>query len=260
MARGIAMFNKWDYRVIKNFDQASSQYNNEASIQKFFAEKLANYCSKQSIPEGFWADLGSGTGLLANSLEKYNPHQSVIRIDGSEKMLSQHPKQKQTQQWNLNLGLPSNWSERPHLIASSFALHWLNEPEDKIKEWFSALAPGGWLAIAVPVSGTFQEWHKAASLAQVTCTAIRFPSCETLLDVFPNRTIRINQLERFTQTSTRVSSLLKPLIKVGAQASPYKSLKIKNWRKLYKYWPLSMDTNQPQLTWLVQILLVKNEI
>ncbi|ABX09521.1 methyltransferase [Prochlorococcus marinus] len=251
------MTNKWQDNILKNFDSASTHYNEEAFIQNTYAKKLAKYCSQKLIPPGIWADLGAGTGLLADALEKLNPQQSVLRVDGSREMLKQHSLPKKTQLWDLNLGLPTNWSESPSLLASNFALHWLSKPELKVQEWFSAIAPGGWLAIALPVKGSFPEWHKAAALAKVRCTALSFPSHTSLTDGIPINSIHVNQLEKFTQTATGVSSLLKPLVKVGATSTPEKSLKLSHWRRLHKEWPLSLNSQNPQLTWLVQILLIQ---
>ena len=61
------MRKKWSNLVNKNFNEAALSYNESASIQKRTAIKLAKICSHHSIKHGLWVDLGSGTGLLANS-------------------------------------------------------------------------------------------------------------------------------------------------------------------------------------------------
>ncbi|KGG13499.1 MULTISPECIES: methyltransferase domain-containing protein [Prochlorococcus] len=243
--------------IIRNFEEASDNYNQSAVIQKIFAHKLAKQCLHQNINPGIWLDLGSGTGLLADILEDLHPSQLVIRVDGAKEMLEQHSPQKQLKLWDLELGLPTNLSRSPNLIASNFALHWLTEPRVKIQQWFSALAPGGWLAIALPVKGCFPEWHAAAKSAKVICTAMNFPSSISLANAIPTENIRFNELERYTQTEVEIASLLKPIIKVGAHTTPKKSLKISHWRRLYNNWPKSTHSNKPQLTWLVQILLAQ---
>ena len=258
MARFIEMTDKkWEKRVLQNFDAAAVTYNQNAKIQQTFANKLAAYCAEKVITPGIWIDLGSGTGLLADSLEELHENQSVCRVDGSYKMLEQHDCIKQKQMWDLNTGLPTNWSQPPHLIASSFALHWLEEPQEKIQEWFAAIAPGGWLAIVVPVQGSFPEWHQAASLAQVKCSAMNFPSQEDLTKNIPASQIELNRLEKFTQAACSVTSLLKPFINVGAQTSPIKPLPTSHLRRLYKAWPLSTKRSEFHLTWTVQILLAQ---
>ena len=73
----------WSKLVSKNFNEAAQNYNESASIQKDIALKLAKICSKYPIDPGFWVDLGSGTGLLANSLEALHPNQEVINLVAS---------------------------------------------------------------------------------------------------------------------------------------------------------------------------------
>jgi len=250
------MTTDWQKLVIKNFDEASCKYNEGANLQICFAKRLAEQCTKKFIPPGLWVDLGSGTGLLANELEKRTPNQSVLRVDGSERMLNQHPKNKSTKLFDLNSGLP-HLEESPTLIASSFALHWLKQPEQKIHDWFAALAPGGWLALALPVRGSFPEWHNAATQANVKCTAMEFPSHKSLINVITKTKIRFHKLETFTEEAATVSSLLKSLKKVGGHSSPLPSLRVSEWRKIQKSWAISNHKNVPQLTWLIQMLLAQ---
>ncbi len=246
----------WQKRIIKNFDASSYKYNKEAHLQKLFSKKLAEQCTQRLILPGLWVDLGSGTGLLANELEQRNPNQSVLRVDGSKNMLTQHLNNKSTMLFDLNFGLP-RWETPPTLIASSFALHWLAEPEKKLQEWFAALAPGGLLTIVLPVEGTFPEWHNAAKRANVICTAMKFPSHNSLLNAIKKPNIRFQKLETFTQEAPKVSALLKPLVEIGGQTSPYQSLSISEWRRLQQSWMLSQKSNVPKLTWLIQMLLAQ---
>ena len=246
----------WSELILKNFGEAATTYNQEAELQRTFAWRLAEKCSRESIPEGIWVDLGAGTGLLAEALETLNPSQSVLRVDASKEMLDQHRSDRQTQLWDLNLGLP-NWPNQPALIASSFALHWLNAPTSRIEEWVAALTPGGLLAIALPVKGSFKEWHFAANLTGVPCTAIELPCHKDLLKVLDPTNIRYQKLHCFTQKASGVNSLLKPIVKVGAQTSQKVNLSIGEWRRLQKAWPCSRRDKTVSLTWLIQLLLIQ---
>ena len=69
----------WSQLVNRNFSDAASKYNESAAIQKKTAIKLARICSNYPIKHGLWVDLGSGTGLLAESLEALHPNQEVLR-------------------------------------------------------------------------------------------------------------------------------------------------------------------------------------
>ena len=84
--------------------------------------------------------------------------------------------QKSTKQlWDINDGLPK-WSTKPNLLASSFVLHWLNNPQKQLKEWFNSLSLDGWIALAIPIKGSFPEWYEAAEKANLTCTALDLAS------------------------------------------------------------------------------------
>ncbi len=251
------MTESWQTEILKNFNIASFNYDSEATLQKHIAKLLAIECAKQKIVSGQWVDLGAGTGFLADLLEEFTPNESVLRVDASENMLAQNSKGSSKKVWDLNYGLPPDLTQSPNLIASSFALHWLNNPQAKVKEWLSYLAPKGWLAISVPILGSFPEWYQAASLAKVPCTAINFPSHDSLLKVVEASQFHYYRIEKITQKASKATSLLKPLIQVGAQATQQKSLTIGQWRKLENSWPSSRKKNEKQLTWLIQILLAQ---
>ena len=250
------MNTSWEELILKNFGHASNTYNKEAELQRTFARRLAEQCIATNLPQGNWVDLGSGTGLLAEALEALNPNQSVLRVDASQEMLAQNRDGSQTQLWDLNYGLPK-WPEPPALIASSFALHWLNAPPHRMEEWFSALTPGGLLAITVPVKGSFREWHIAAQETGVHCTALELPSPKSLIKGFNRANIQSEELHSYTQTGPDINSLIKPIVKVGAQASPTASLSVGEWRRLHKAWPHSTNNESVSLTWQIQLLLIQ---
>ncbi len=246
----------WSSLVKKNFSEAALSYNESASIQKSTALKLAKICSHYSIKHGLWVDLGSGTGLLAKSLEALHPNQPVLRLDNSKQMIEQHSEKESKQLWDLNDGLPK-WSEKPKLLASSFVLHWLDNPQKQLKEWFDCLNSDGVIALAVPIKGSFPEWYEAAEQANLSCTALDLPSYDSLIKVVPNQNILYSKIEIIKQKAEKVTSLLKPMIKVGAQSSHSKRLSISEWRHLLSYWPISNKDKKVNLSWSLQFLLIK---
>jgi len=246
----------WSSLVTKNFNEAALNYNESAVIQKSTALQLAQICSHHPIKNGLWVDLGSGTGLLAKSLEELHPNQSVIRLDNSKQMINQHSDKSIKQLWNLNNGLPK-WSEKPNLLASSFVLHWLDNPQEQLRQWFNSLSSDGWIALAIPIKGSFPEWYEAAAQANLTCTALSLPSHNSLTRVVPNQSVLYNKIEIITQTAEKATSLLKPMIKVGAQSSQKEQLSISDWRHLLSYWPIFNKDKKVSLSWSIQFLLIK---
>ena len=250
------MQTKWSNLVNKNFNQAAINYNESAAIQKSTAIKLAQICSHHSIKNGLWVDLGSGTGLLAKALEELHPNQYVLRLDNSKQMIKRHPEKSTKQLWDLNNGLPK-WTEKPNLLASSFVLHWLDNPQEQLCKWFHSLNPDGWIALAIPIQGSFPEWYQAAQQADLICTALELPSYDSLTRAVPNQNILYNKIEIIKQTAKKATSLLKPMIKVGAQSSHQKQMSISDWRHLLSYWPISKKDKQVSLSWSIQFLLIK---
>ena len=250
------MHKTWSSQVNKNFNDAALSYNESASIQKSTALKLAQLCSHNSIKHGLWVDLGSGTGLLAKSLEDLHPNQAVMRLDNSKTMIDQHSEKNVTQLWDLNAGLPK-WTQKPNLLASSFVLHWLDNPQKQLREWFDSLSLDGWIALALPIKGSFPEWYEAAENAESTCSALDLPSHDSLIRVVPKQSIFYNKIEVVKQTAKKATSLLKPMIKVGAQSSKKEQLSISDWRHLLSFWPISNKDKQVSLSWSIQFLLIK---
>ncbi len=249
------MTNNWSEVIKENFDSAAPGYDEHAKLQNAVAWRLAKLCSIQEIPSGLWIDLGAGTGFLADSLERFNPNQKVLRIDKSPGMLARQKEKASSKLWDLNSGLPA-FKHCPTLMASSFALHWLENPQTKVEEWFSAIAPGGWLALALPIKGCFPQWYQAAAFTGMPCTALDFPSSNSLLKSIPKNAIHYKKLHNFTQSASEVPSLLKAIKKIGGQASKEPPMGITYWRRLNDAWQRSIK-KQVLLTWKIQLILIK---
>ena len=201
--------------VLKQFSNAADRYNHAARLQEGMAWRLAGHCRHLKIPRGLWVDLGSGTGRLADALEVTHPGQSVLRVDGSAAMLQQQQPSAKTLQWDLSRGLPP-WPQQPQLLSSSFALHWLPNPVQSLRTWIQTLQPGSWLVLAVPIEGSFPQWHAAATAAGEPCTALPLPVGKELMAVIPPGMVQRQQLLPFSQTADSPASLLKPMIEIGA--------------------------------------------
>ena len=149
---------KWNEKIKNNFNDAAYQYLEHSNIQKFFAKKIVRFI-KELNPQkkGEWIDLGSGPGLLADEIEKKFPSHKVSRIDFSKKMLLENKLSRKKILWDLNNDLPPEINNCS-LLTSNFCIHWLNNPEKVIKNWFSKLTPGGFLIISYPTKHCFPEW------------------------------------------------------------------------------------------------------
>jgi malonyl-CoA O-methyltransferase len=246
----------WRRQVLLRFDRAAPQYVEHAGLQRAVAWRLAGLCRRRPLPRGRWLDLGAGTGMLADALETLHPGQSVGRLDGSEAMLARQSQRHDTQTWDLQQGLPP-WSVRPQVLASSFCLHWLDAPSQRLQEWFQALAPSGWLAVALPVNGSFHQWHQAAARSGQICTALPLPTGDKLLEGIPASAFRHNSIHTYTESADSVAALLRPMRRIGAGSTPLTPLGVTAWRQLSRSWPERNADGLVRLTWMVQILLLQ---
>ena len=250
------MTGSWSERVMHCFSAKAGGYSRSVTLQRSLAARLAEHIHRVPVLDGPWIDLGSGSGLLADAIAHRHPGRSVLRVDGSVAMLQQHRERVETLHHDLARGLPELPSP-PSLLASSFCLHWLTSPAQHLQTWCQALAPDGVLALAVPISGSFPQWHEAAEAATVPCTALAFPNGDALRQAVSSHRVLIDQRLRFTQCSAVPSDLLRSFATIGADATQHNPLGGGSMRRLLRSWPRNRSTGQANLTWVVQLLLVR---
>ena len=249
-------------RVQQCFGRQASHYERHARLQAAIAWRLARHCRELPLPDGPRADLGSGTGLLARGLEAQwaRPGQPTARpplwrVDHCPELLAQERlQQNQAPQlpWDLNLGLPPQL-QGASLLASNFALQWLEEPAAGAQLRAPMLKLGGWLALAVPTNGSFAAWREAAAQADVPFTGLALPSAAALEQVGRQQLeLRLCQRLSFSRSSSDPASLLRQIRATGAQASRHSPLRPGELRRLLLHWP---NSSASPLEWEVLLLL-----
>ena len=270
-------------RVRQSFGRGAPQYDREALLQQAMAWRLARLCADLPLPEGPCADLGAGTGLLSRALQRHHRQLSQrppLQLDLCPELLQRNPLATGPEHhraperhrspgplpadggvlaadeplgrlWDLNDGLPEDLHNAA-LLASSFALQWLNEPTRTLGLWCRGLASGGWLVLAVPTAGSFPQWHRAAERADVPCTALPLPDAEGLRQAAEasGLSLRHAQRLRFTRQHQGGLPTLRHLQRLGAGASRRSPLTPVQLRRLLAHWPASSP-----LTWEVLLLI-----
>lgn len=242
--------------ALERFNRHAAGYEQQAALQRAMAWRLARHIAALPLPPGPMADLGAGSGLVGQALRQLAPPLQLLQLDGSEALLQRNPLAATVAQrllWDLDHGLPNNL-QGSALLTSSFSLQWLSRPAEALSQWANALAPGGWLVLAVPVDGSFPQWHRAARRAQVPCTAWPLPKAHELLQA-------AGSVLRLTHQRALVFSrhygpggrdFLKQLRRLGAGYSDRPPLRPSQWRQLLHHWPAD-----EQVSWRILMLIAQ---
>jgi malonyl-CoA O-methyltransferase len=241
-----------DARAAQGFARQASSYDRHAQLQRAVAWRLARHCLSLALPPGPMADLGAGSGLLGRALEQQGFRGSLQQLDGCRALLAHNPLAASHGQliWNLDQGLPGNLNGCG-LLTSSFALQWLQDPPGQLELWCRSLAPGGWLALAVPTAGSFPQWEQAATGAAVPHSRWPLPDA-AVLEAAAARHLQLERRDqlRFSRSYGSGLGFLRHLQQLGAGLVSGTPLATGQLRRLLRQWP-----DQGVVTWNVLILV-----
>ena len=238
------------------FAQGASCYARDTRLQQAVAWRLARHCRELPLPEGPVVDLGAGSGNLSRALSAQRPGLDPLLVDNCAELLAEaSAPASRCRDWDLNAGLPPE-ARAAALLPSSFALHWLNAPEQQLRHWYEQLRPGGWLALAVPLQGSFTSWHQAAEGAGVACSALPLPRERDLLAALPPgcRPHRQQRL-RFSCRYPSAMAFLAELKRHGVNGGSSAQLSPAELRRLLKHWPMQEQDQGVSLNWDLLLLL-----
>lgn len=228
--------------VERSFSRSAAAYQQGATLQAAIAQRLGRLSQPliNQLPTGPRADLGAGTGFLARAIEGRSHGPALLRVDASEALLEQERQRDPatpSKRWDLNQGLPAEL-QAAALLASSFALQWLEQPTTQLSGWCEALRPGGILLLAVPCRGSFQLWQQSALKANVPCTALALPNATDLIaSAEPSLDLLHCQQLRFSRPNPGARGFLRQIKSIGAQASRTPRLQPGQLRRLIRHWP-----------------------
>lgn len=229
--------------VERCFRSGAAAYERGATLQAAVAQRLGHLSQAllaTDLPAGPRGDLGAGTGLLASAIEAQIGGPPLLRLDACEALLSQESPRHTPPprlRWDLNQGLPQEL-QAAALLASSFALQWLEQPAAQLGQWCNALSPGGALLLAVPCQGSFALWHQSAKEANVPCTALPLPRAAELIHQadLSVELLHCRQL-RFSRANPGALAFLQQIKGIGAHASRAPRLQPGQLRRLIHHWP-----------------------
>ena len=247
--------NIWDKKIKDNFNNAAKNYSKHCLIQKHFAKKILTIINELNISDGDWFDLGSGTGLLADEIEKYFLNKKVSRLDLCNNMLLLNKQGSNRILWDLNKGLHPS-IKNPSLLVSNFCIHWLREPKRNLEEWFKKLNNGGKLIISYPTNNCFPEWKSTCKNNDIKYSGLIFPEEKNMIKNFLTTEIISSNNYLYKENYQNIYKLFRSIINLGAHSSQSKKISVGDFKKLSQYWPTDKN-KKVTLTWEINILALK---
>jgi len=134
-----------------SIDWAPQQYERFAAERRLPFDDLVQLC--RPTPGGVVYDLGCGTGSRTIDLPDALEAATVIGIDTSGTMLERTSGYDDPRLTFVNADIADFLPHHsPDLLLSNAALHWLSDHPRVLASWRSHLAPGGQLAVQIPVN------------------------------------------------------------------------------------------------------------
>jgi len=154
--------------VARRFDAAAGSYETATPIQRKVAGTLARrIMSARPYGGGRVAEFGCGTGYLAEVLAPVLRPELWIATDIAPAMAAVAARRAS----GPNIAVAVMDATRPalggsyDLVCSSLTLQWLSHPAQVLARWRAMVRPGGALAVATLLDGTFAEWRAALAAA-----------------------------------------------------------------------------------------------
>ena len=203
-------------RVADRFGRAASTYASATPIQRQVAARLAERIVGSALPAGARvAEFGCGTGYLAQVLAPRLEPALWIATDIAPAMAA--AARAVTPLVAVMDGARPALTPGFDLVCSSLTLQWMADPEAALAGWRALVRPGGRLAIATLIEGSFAEWRAALVESGVDAGGPRFASLGEACDWFGSDA----EIEAFTLRERHPSALafLRSLRASGTDAS-----------------------------------------
>ena len=141
-------------------------------------------------------------------------------------------------------------------MTSNFCIHWLDNPQKIIRDWFCKLSSGGYLIISYPTINSFPEWKQTCKATNIEFSGLTFPISNDIIESFNSDEIIFSNKYLYVENFPDIYKLLRSIVNVGAQSTKSRRNKVYELKKMQKFWPKE-TTNSVNLTWEINIQLLK---
>ncbi len=203
-------------KIRNTFNNASSNYNDNAFLQNEIANRLAEKLKVISIKPQTIIDLGSGTGLLSNKTAEIFPNANLICVDFAQQSLLENPQ---------NLKVCANAYELPFasnsvdFIVSNLMMQWCPDLKALFNECFRVLKPEGLILFTTFGPDTLKELKRSWSAVDSSAHVNNFIDMHDIGDQMLQSGFQspIMEMENITLTYEKVLDLMHDLKSIGAQ-------------------------------------------
>ena len=203
-------------KIRNTFNDASSNYDDNAFLQNEIANRLSEKLKVISIKPQTIIDLGSGTGLLSNKTAEIFPNANLVCVDFAQKSLLKNPQ---------NLKVCANAYELPFasnsvdFIVSNLMMQWCPDLKALLNECFRVLKPEGLILFTTFGPDTLKELKRSWSAVDSSAHVNNFIDMHDIGDQMLQSGFQspIMEMENITLTYEKVIDLMHDLKSIGAQ-------------------------------------------
>jgi SAM-dependent methyltransferase len=164
-------------RVSDRFGRAASTYETATPVQRQVAERLAGRILASGLPaDARVAEFGCGTGYLARTLTPDLLPSLWVATDIAPAMTA--AAQASTPLVAVMDAARPALKPGFDLACSSLTLQWMADPAAALAGWRALVRPGGRLAVATLIDGSFAEWRAALAEAGARPAGPAFPTLD----------------------------------------------------------------------------------
>jgi malonyl-CoA O-methyltransferase len=236
--------------VALNFSKHAHHYDNYARIQQRAAAQMMKFVPEYLLEKEHIRilEIGCGTGLVSRNLVNVFDNASFFITDISEEMIDTCEQElpeyarSRTKFFTLDGQTPTDLadSEPFDLIISGFTLHWFQNPQETLNQWFDLLAEDGCMVWSFLNRGSFPEWKTICQEINVPCTLNVLPDMELMREPLNEKYSLEVSVIPMHQVYPSSQAFLNSIRLIGAGTSDDEQvLNVSQMRRLIHYWNAS---------------------
>jgi len=199
------------------FNKASNDYEDHAFLQKEIATRLSKKLDVITTKSDVILDLGAGTGLLSQQLEKRFVDSQIICLDFAQNSLKHNPASFKICANASHLPLADNSVD---IVVSSLMMQWCPDLNQLFSEIHRVLKNDGLILFSTFGPDTLKELKKSWSVVDNETHVNTFTDMHDIGDQLLQNGFQspVMEMENLTLTYQSVIDLLKDLKAIGAQS------------------------------------------